>query len=247
MDSDKARQRLGVVERFNLQGLRYLLAAMLVLAASAAAAHDLTAEMLNSLERQSPAAATSQGAVVWQYLVLGIEHIVPLGADHILFVLGLFLFSKKMIDLLKQVSAFTIAHTVTLAVTSLGWIEPPPEIVEPLIAASICFIAVENLYTREVRWHRTSVVFLFGLLHGMGFAGVLGEIGIPDDRFLAALLAFNVGVEIGQLIVILTAFLLVGWFRASAWYRPRIAMPLSLLIAAVASYWTSERLVGVIW
>ncbi|WP_417721300.1 HupE/UreJ family protein [Salipiger sp.] len=184
----------------------------------------------------------------WQtfatYIPVGFEHIVPLGLDHILFVLGLFFFSLHLKPLLWQVTAFTAAHTVTLALGALHIVQIPPAIVEPIIAASIVFVAVENIVAKGFSPFRPAVVFVFGLLHGLGFAGVLEEFGFPEGRFLPALLGFNVGVEFGQLFVIAVAFLLVGhWLGAKSWYRARIAVPASVVIAAVGAYWFLERTV----
>ena len=144
-------------------------------------------------------------ALAWRYLRLGFWHIIPEGLDHILFVVGLFLLSAKLKPLLLQVTAFTVAHTVSLALSTYGVVGLSPSIVEPLIALSIAYVAIENLATRELTPWRPAVVFLFGLLHGLGFAGVLGEIGIPEPDFLVALLSFNVGVEAGQLAVLALA------------------------------------------
>lgn len=182
----------------------------------------------------------------WQaflsYVPVGFAHILPLGLDHILFVLGLFFLSAHLRPLLWQVSAFTLAHTLTLALGALGWVAVPAGIVEPLIAASIVYVAVEDIVSgRFSRW-RPAVIFTFGLLHGLGFASVLGEFGLPPGQFLPALIGFNVGVEIGQLAVISIAFMAVGlWFNRKPWYRARIAVPASVLIAAIGSYWFVER------
>ena len=151
---------------------------------------------------------TALGAFA-SYIPVGFEHIVPLGLDHILFVLGLFFLSTHLGPLLWQVSAFTLAHTVTLALGAMGWVAVPGAIVEPLIAASIVFVAVENITSKGLSRWRPVVVFCFGLLHGLGFASVLGEFGLPEGQFLPALIGFNVGVELGQLFVIALAFLLV--------------------------------------
>ena len=178
-----------------------------------------------------------------RYIAIGFEHILPKGLDHILFIVGLFLLSARLRPLLWQVTGFTLAHSVTLALAMYGLVAIPPGIVEPLIAASIAFIAIENLFTDRLRRWRPAVVFAFGLLHGLGFAGVLQEIGLPRDQFLGALLAFNFGVELGQIAVLGACFLIVGlWFRERRWYRQAIAMPASLLIALVASFWVVERL-----
>jgi hypothetical protein len=116
-------------------------------------------------------------------------------------------------------------------------------IVEPLIAASIVYVALENLLTSRLHLWRVFIVFGFGLLHGMGFAGVLQEVGLPRAQFLAGLISFNIGVELGQLAVILLAFVAVGaWFRDRPWYRARIVLPVSALIALVGLYWTVERI-----
>jgi hypothetical protein len=180
--------------------------------------------------------------VVRLYLKLGFSHIVPAGPDHILFVLGIFLLSRRLKPILQQVTAFTVAHTLTLALSIYGVVRLPPSIVEPLIALSIVFVAVENILTPELRPSRIALVFCFGLLHGLGFAGVLSEMGLPRSEFLTALLSFNVGVEGGQLTVIGVAFLLVGLpFRGQSWYRQRVVIPASGLIAAVGLYWSVQR------
>jgi len=181
-------------------------------------------------------------AVGWRYVRLGFWHIIPEGLDHILFVVGLFLLSAKLKPLLLQVTAFTVAHTFSLALSTYGVMGLSPSIVEPLIAFSIAVVAIENLATRELSRWRPAVVFLFGLLHGLGFAGVLGELGIPEPDFLVALLGFNVGVETGQLAVLVLAFLTVGWFRHKPWYRARVTIPISLIIAMIGLYWAWERL-----
>jgi hypothetical protein len=184
----------------------------------------------------------TRSQVVRQYLTLGFTHIVPGGPDHILFVLGIFLLSRRVKPILQQVTAFTVAHTLTLALSIYGIVRLPPSIVEPLIALSIVFVAVENILTPELRPSRIALVFCFGLLHGLGFAGVLSELGLPRAEFLTALLSFNVGVEGGQLTVIAIAFLLVGLpFRRQSWYRQRVVVPASCLIAAVGLYWSVER------
>lgn len=177
------------------------------------------------------------------YIPIGFDHIVPKGLDHILFVLGLFFLSTRLRPLLWQVSAFTVAHTVTLGLGALGYVTLPPAIVEPVIAASIVFVAVENILTSGLSRWRPFVVFAFGLLHGLGFASVLSEIGLPEGGFFPALIGFNVGVELGQLAVITAAFLLVGlWFGKKPWYRARISVPASGAIAAVGAFWFFQRI-----
>ena len=182
--------------------------------------------------------------VATQYLGLGFTHILPRGLDHILFVLGLFLLSTRLKPLLLQVTAFTAAHTLTLALTIHGVFTLPPTVVEPLIALSIAYVAVENLVTSELQPSRVVLVFAFGLLHGMGFAGVLTGLGLPRSEFVTALLTFNVGVEIGQLAVIAAAFAVVVGVRNRPWYRSRVVVPLSVAIAGVGLFWTVQRVVG---
>ncbi len=180
--------------------------------------------------------------VTIDYLVLGFTHILPLGLDHILFVLGLFLLSLRLAPILWQVTAFTIAHTITLALTIYGVVSLPASIVEPLIALSIAYVGLENILTNRLHPWRVVIVFAFGLLHGMGFAGVLTEIGLPESDFVIALLSFNVGVEFGQLAVIVLALLAVGMWRSRPWYRARVVIPASAAIMLVGLYWTVERL-----
>src|SRR6056297_1204952 len=156
----------------------------------------------------SGGAMTGWGAFGY-YIPVGFDHIVPKGLDHILFVLGLFFLSTRLGPLLWQISAFTLAHTVTLALGALGYVNIPGNIVEPIIAASIVYVAVENIVSDKLHRWRPLVIFAFGLLHGLGFASVLGEFGLPSNQFIPALIGFNVGVEIGQLTVIAAAFLLV--------------------------------------
>lgn len=181
-------------------------------------------------------------ALFADYLAIGFEHIIPKGLDHILFVVGLFLFSLHWRPLLWQVTSFTLAHSVTLALGMLGYVSVSPAIVEPLIALSIVYVCVENLLSQRLHAWRPMIIFAFGLLHGLGFAGVLAEVGLSSADFLTGLVAFNLGIELGQLAVILSCFLLVGvWFRHKAWYRQRIVMPASGVIALIGGYWFVER------
>lgn len=181
------------------------------------------------------------------YLVSGFEHIFPKGMDHILFILGIFLLGTRISPLLWQVTMFTIAHTITLGLSMNGIINLPANIVEPLIALSIAFIAIENILTPKLHKSRLFIVFIFGLLHGMGFASVLSDFGMPDNAFATALISFNIGVEIAQVAIILVAyFILAYWFRNKLdneqQYRRIVVIPASLLIALIGLYWTYERI-----
>ena len=179
------------------------------------------------------------------YLALGYKHILPEGFDHILFVIGLYLLSPKLKNVLWQATAFTVAHTLTLILSMKGLIIAPPAIVEPIIALSIAFIAIENLITQRLKAGRLAIVFLFGLVHGLGFASALNELGLPRDQFYSSLLSFNVGVELGQISVILFCWLAFGlWFSDKTWYRARIVQPLSVLIGLIAIFWTIQRISG---
>lgn len=213
--------------------------------------------------QSSPAIVLSGGdeatgaQTFFSYIPVGFDHILPQGLDHILFVLGLFFLSTRLRPLIWQVSAFTLAHTITLALAALGYVTVPGSIVEPLIAASIIYVAVENIFARGLTTWRPAVIFGFGLLHGLGFASVLGEFGLPAGQFVPALIGFNVGVEVGQLTVISLAFLLI-WLSVWAARHARLDGPEemvteypvmfravsvsgSLLIAIVGAYWVVER------
>ena len=182
--------------------------------------------------------------VIFSYITIGFEHIVPKGTDHILFIVGIFLLSTRLKPLLWQVTMFTVAHTLTLALSMKGIVSLPSNIVEPLIALSIAYVGIENIFAHSLHKSRLVLVFLFGLLHGLGFAGVLSEFGMPPNAFATALISFNVGVELGQLTVILFAYLAVGiWFRYKPWYHQRITIPGSLIISIIGLYWTYDRIV----
>ena len=197
------------------------------------AAHDVVGE----LEKMS----STDAAIL--YGQLGFTHIIPLGFDHILFVLSLFLLSPKLKPVLWQATAFTVAHSITLGLAMYKIITPPPAIVEPIIALSIMYVALENIFSPTLKKSRIGSVFLFGLVHGMGFANALGSVGLPQNAYLSSLVMFNVGVELGQIAVILSAYFLFGkWFGNKAYYRKNMVIPLSVLITIMAGYWTVERL-----
>jgi hydrogenase/urease accessory protein HupE len=180
--------------------------------------------------------------IIAQYLELGFSHIVPEGLDHILFVLGIFLLSNKLKPILVQVTCFTIAHSVTLGLTMYGVLSVSPRVVEPLIALSIAYVAIENIVTPRLTPWRPVVVFCFGLVHGMGFAGALAELNLPREEIIPALISFNVGIELAQLFVIVVAYFAVAfWVSDKWWYRARVVMPACLAIAATGLFWTVQR------
>lgn len=214
--------------------------------AEGALAQSGDAELLAALDEQRGFVAT-----LGLYVSIGIGHILPDGADHILFVLAVFLASVRVRALVWQISAFTVAHTVTLGLAAVGFITPSAAVVEPLIALTIAFVAIENLVFREMSAWRPAVVFGFGLIHGLGFAGFFGQLGLPPGQFWSALIGFNVGVEIGQLSVIAAAAVLGYVLRrvlrdpaGMAGYRNWIVRPASALIGLTGLWWGIARLSG---
>ena len=182
--------------------------------------------------------------VFFEYIPVGFTHIIPKGLDHILFVVGIFFLSTKLSALFWQITIFTLAHSVTLAMASLGIVKISPSIVEPLIAASIVYVAVENFYSKTLNLRRSIIVFCFGLLHGLGFASVLVEFGLPVQQFVPALVGFNIGVELGQISIVLILFGLIGyWFNTKNWYRKLITLPISSVVGLIGLYWFFERVI----
>jgi hypothetical protein len=178
------------------------------------------------------------------YVSAGFLHIVPKGLDHILFILGIFLMSMRLKPLLLQATMFTIAHSLTLSLGVFGLVNLPPQIVEPLIALSIAYVAFENLASEQLSRFRLPVVFAFGLLHGLGFATILTEFGLPEELYVAALLWFNVGVEFGQIALLVCAYLAITvWFSRAEVYRRYVVLPGSLAIGGLGAYWMVERVV----
>ena len=180
------------------------------------------------------------------YIVQGFVHIVPKGLDHILFVLALFLFAKSRTSLILQISAFTLAHTITLALGIYGVLQLSGAIVEPLIALSIIYVALENYYrtkSNNIGYTRMPVIFAFGLLHGLGFASVLRDVGLPESQYALGLISFNIGVELGQLSVIAIAFVFLAPLMKKQWYQSSVVNTLNITIAIVASYWFIERVI----
>jgi hydrogenase/urease accessory protein HupE len=207
--------------------------------------HRLTPEA-SSYEIQAQPGYFQVGAT---YFSLGVEHILG-GIDHLLFVLALLLVVSGWRKLVATVTAFTVSHSITLALATLGFIHVPGPPVEAVISLSIVFVAAEIIRSREgaagltARWPWI-VAFTFGLLHGFGFAGALSEVGLPGSSIPLALLAFNLGVEAGQLLFVAAALVLYALARrvpatlpAWTWRIPPYA------IGGVAAYWTLERVAG---
>ena len=182
--------------------------------------------------------------ILKQYLSLGFTHVIPLGFDHILFILSIFFLNSNLKSVVIQCSVFTVAHSITLGLAASGYIIPNSKIVEPLIALSILFTSIENIIHNKVNTWRLVIIFLFGLIHGMGFANALKDIGIHQAHFISALLFFNIGVEFGQITIILLAYFLISkWFSSKSWYKEWLVYPISSLIGCIALYWTIERII----
>jgi hypothetical protein len=175
-------------------------------------------------------------------------HILPGGLDHVLFVLGLFLLASGARPLLLQISAFTLAHSVTLTLAALDFVSVPSSIVEPLIAVSIAYIAIENLIATSISRWRLAIVFAFGLLHGLGFAGALADLGVSGTELSVTLVGFNVGVELGHLAVVLAAAVVMRLLPVAAAHRRRyLTNPASAAIAAMGLFWAIERTAGLFY
>ncbi len=185
---------------------------------------------------------------VFEYLWLGIEHLL-FGIDHVLFVIGLVLFIPGRMELLKTITAFTVAHSITLALSVFEIVQVPQAPVEAIIALSILFLARELLLPVERRSALTRarpwiMALIFGLLHGLGFAGVLLEIGLPRDELALSLLLFNVGIELGQILVIVVVLAFMALVQA-AMRRPVPIGAYCWAMGCVAGMWTLERVIGV--
>ena len=187
--------------------------------------------------------AMSWSKKMYIFIKAGFEHIIPQGLDHILFVLGLFFSTLKLRSLILQVTAFTFAHSITLALAALGFVKLQLSVVEPLIFLSIVWVAFENTFFKKTTKWRPLVVFSFGLLHGLGFATLLTQYGLPKDNFISLLLAFNVGVEFGQFAVLLAAFILIRLIYLKTEYKNQLKIPASILIGCTGLFWFIESII----
>lgn len=183
--------------------------------------------------------AGSAGTGWMGFIAMGAEHILG-GLDHLLFLLALLALAKGFWPIVRIVTGFTIAHSVALSLAALGMVDVPSRIVEPLIAATIVWVALENLLApAQTRW-RWLIAALFGLVHGLGFASGLTELGLPRDAMVRALIGFNVGVELGQLAFVAVVMPAVVWLARPARF-PRLPQMLSILVAAMGAVWLVER------
>ncbi len=181
---------------------------------------------------------TSLRTQLGQFIVLGITHIF-LGYDHIMFLLALILIGGRLWNLIKIVTAFTIAHSITLILATLQLVTLPPRLIESGIALSIVYVAAENFFATDVR-HRWKLTFCFGFVHGFGFANVLRELGLPTQGLISSLLAFNVGVELGQMAIVALLFPLALWLACQPFRRP-VTIALSSVILLFGLGWFLER------
>jgi len=180
--------------------------------------------------------------VIIDYMFAGFEHIIPKGLDHILFIFGIFLLSTKLKPLAWQATMFTLAHSITLSLSMFNIISLPSSIVEPLIALSIAYIGIENIFAHKLKSSRLALVFAFGLLHGLGFASVLADFGMPESAYATALIGFNLGVELGQLAILSSAYFgITIWFKNKQHFHNYVTVPGSVLIGITGLYWTWDR------
>ncbi|HEX6243085.1 MAG TPA: HupE/UreJ family protein [Polyangiales bacterium] len=201
------------------------------------------------------ASAPLPSATLLANVVHGMLHIWK-GLDHVLFVVSVVLAAGGLRELVWVISAFTLAHSVTLSLGALGVLSPPAEIVEPAIALSIVLVALENLWLSWRRraaqavppngrhWRRAAVVFVFGLGHGFGFSGELRELGLGPQELARALVGFNLGVEVGQLLVVLPLYLLLRWLSRTAGLHRTVVIGVSGLVLVLSSLWFIQRLPG---
>ncbi|MEB2323665.1 MAG: HupE/UreJ family protein [Sorangiineae bacterium] len=188
------------------------------------------------------------------FTLLGVHHVAS-GLDHVLFVVSLMAaaalatraraFGSALRAIAAVVTGFTLGHSVTLIGAGLGLLRLEPRLTESVIALSIVYVGVENIIRRELRG-RAITAALFGLVHGFGFASILADVELPRRGAVAALVSFNVGVELGQLALVVTLFPLLAWAARRPWYRPRVLVPLSALVTVIAAIWFVERAAGVV-
>jgi hydrogenase/urease accessory protein HupE len=180
-------------------------------------------------------------ATIGRFLPAGVHHIL-IGPDHLLFIVGLLLLGGTLRRLALVVTAFTLAHSITLSLAVLGHVQPPADLIEPAIALSIVYVGVDNLLVGGGRDARAWIAFVFGLIHGFGFANVLAEMALPREALAWSLVSFNLGVEIGQLLVVVLVASLLALIRSrSAWAGTQIVRVGSVLVIAAGTYWFVAR------
>jgi hydrogenase/urease accessory protein HupE len=180
-------------------------------------------------------------SIALMYVQLGIEHILS-GIDHLLFLVALLLITSSIVEALKIVTAFTAAHSITLSLAVLGIIPVFEKWVEAGIALTICYVAAENFFRKSSSRWRWVLTFVFGLIHGIGFSSALSEVGLSKSHFLVSLLTFNVGIEVGQLLVVAVLWFFLAKARAASWYRMAVVQGGSALIFLIGLVWSIERI-----
>ena len=183
--------------------------------------------------------------MIFYYLKLGFLHVIPLGFDHILFILSLFFYNSNLKTSIVQCSIFTIAHSITLGLASVDIVTVNTQYVEVIIALSIFVVSFNSIIPSNLKFWRFGFIFLFGLVHGLGFATALKAIGLPKNDFFTALISFNIGVEIAQILIILCCYYLIAkQFKHKTWYQIKLVQPLSFAICCIALFWTIERILN---
>jgi HupE / UreJ protein len=178
-----------------------------------------------------------------EFIQQGFLHVLPLGYDHILFITSLFFLNSNLKSVLIQCSIFTIAHSITLFLSAYQILNSNTQIVEPIIALSIVITAFENIVHSRISKWRLLIIFIFGLIHGMGFAAALQDIGVPSSNFITALLSFNIGVELAQVAIILMLYFAIAkWMSHKTWYQNRVVYPISCSMACVGLYWVIDKI-----
>ena len=232
--------RLGLLDSLSL-GHRHIASALVGEETLRAVVYEASPEFrVAPPSRETLAAGGGTGTVAWGLFRLGVQHILT-GYDHLLFLLAVVLVGGRLRSLLVVVTAFTAAHSVTLALAALGVWAPSPRIVEPAIALSIAYVGVENWFVRDAA-RRWLITFPFGLIHGFGFAGAIREISLPSDQVPVALAAFNIGVEAGQVAVLLVVLPALQWLRKNDWFADRGLKAVSAAIAVAGVFWFVTRL-----
>lgn len=182
--------------------------------------------------------------ITLEYLYLGITHVIPYGYDHILFIISIIISASDIRRGIIQCSIFTLSHSISLALSASDFILNNTSLIEPLIALTLLFSSLDNIIQFK-NYKKEMLLFLFGLIHGMGFASSLKESGIYQEHFFASLFSFNLGVELGQImIIVFIYYTFLKWFRQKKWYERNFLFPASSIIGCIAIYWTIERILN---
>ena len=183
--------------------------------------------------------------MIFYYLQSGFSHVIPLGFDHVLFILALFFYNSNLKSAVVQCSVFTLAHSITLGLAAGELISVNNQFIEVVIAWSIFMTSLNSLYPTGLKMWRLGLIFIFGLVHGLGFAAALMQIGFPKNDFLTALISFNIGVELAQISIILICFYLIAkHLKLRIWYQKKLVNPILFSICCIALFWTMNRILN---